>query len=513
MTPNTHVVIIGGGISGLSAAYDLSRAGIRHTLLEKRPRVGGIIETAQWDDCVLETGPDSFLSAKPEALALINEVGLGGEVIGSNDQQRVTYILRHGQLTRLPEGTTMFIPTQPIPMLRSPIVGWGTKLRMGLEFLRQPTTNPDRSVAEFVTDHFGKEALDYLAEPLLSGVYGGDPAQLSINSVMPKFVELERTRGSLARALMFPREPRPAGSGVPQPSTSTEKKSALFSTLKRGLGSLTNKLAEHATIRHATAESLQQHEHGYTVRITDPTGATETLEATHIILACPAYAAAQLLGTIDARLARGLEQIPYTSSAVVTLVYNDNQSSLDQSSPAQTSPARKGRVNGDGAKDPRSPVRKGGDKSDPNNFNGNRYGTGFLIPKVERKKLMACTFVGTKFPNRIPAGKLSLRCFFGGAGNDAVLAESDESLIASAREELQTILNLTATPIHTRVSRWPRAMAQYNVGHSERLKEINQQAAAIPNLYLAGNAYTGIGIPDCIRTVRQSAKKIIEQLA
>ena len=180
-----------------------------HTLIEKQPRLGGVIETRQWDGCVLEWGPDSFISAKPEAMKLIQELGLAGDVIGSNDAERVTYIQRHGKLVRLPEGTTMFVPTRPSSMLASPLVGWGTKIRMGLEFLRRPATYPDRSVSEFVTDHFGRETLDYLAEPLLSGVYGGDPDQLSVASVLPRFVEMERTKGSLARTLMAARSAGP----------------------------------------------------------------------------------------------------------------------------------------------------------------------------------------------------------------------------------------------------------------------------------------------------------------
>ena len=438
-------VIIGGGIAGLSAAYDLAKSGLEHTLIEKRPRLGGVIETRAWEGCVLECGPDSFLSQKPEAVALIDEVGLGDQVIGSNDAERITYILRRGRLTRLPEGTTMFVPTRPGPMLRSPLVGWGTKIRMGLELLRRPVEHADRSVADFVTDHFGRETLDYLAEPLLSGVYGGDPAQLSMASVMPRFVEMERTQGSLARALM---KARATPSGVP-----------LFRSLKGGLGCLVDRLSARANVLHGEAESVERTPEGFRVRVNG-----DWMEASQVILACPAWAAAELTAALDTALASGFAQIPYTSSAIVSLVYRDQD------------------------------------------FDGQRAGTGFLVPRVERRKLLACTFVGTKFPHRVPDGKLTLRCFFGGASDEAAVGESDESLVSAASGELRRILGLTAAPIYTAVSRWPRSMAQYTVGHAARLKEIEARAAAIPGLYLAGNAYTGIGIPDCIRMGRAAAQ-------
>ena len=195
MTQN--VVIVGGGIAGLSAAYDLARAGISHTLFEKMPRLGGVIETRNQDGCVLECGPDSFISSKPEALALIKELGLEGEVIGSNDHQRTTHILKHGKLVPLPEGVMMIVPTKVMPMVKSDLLGWGTKIGMAFELLRRPKKYPDRSVAEFVVDHFGQETLDYLAEPLLSGVYGGDPRELSAASVLPRFVDMETNTGSL----------------------------------------------------------------------------------------------------------------------------------------------------------------------------------------------------------------------------------------------------------------------------------------------------------------------------
>ncbi len=204
-------VIVGGGVSGLSAAHDLARAGISYILIEKRPRLGGVIETHLLEGCVVEGGPDSFISQKPEALALIKELGLEQEVIGSNDHSRITYILRHGRLVRMPEGLMMIVPTRVWPMVESPLLGWGTKLRMASELLRRPIQLPDRSVADFVIDHFGRETLDYLAEPLLAGVYGGDPSQMSVVSVLPRFAEMEAKYGSLGRAVLKAPAPRSSG--------------------------------------------------------------------------------------------------------------------------------------------------------------------------------------------------------------------------------------------------------------------------------------------------------------
>ena len=444
-----QAVIVGGGISGLSAAYDLARAGIPHTLIEKRPRLGGVIETRCVEGCVLESGPDSFLSQKPEALTLIRELGLESEVTGSNDSTRVTYILRRGRLVRLPAGVMMIVPSRAWPMLKSPLVGWGAKLRMGLELLRRPVAMPDRSVADFVIDHFGEETLDYLAEPLLSGVYGGDPRQLSVASVLPRFAEMEARYGSLGRAVL---KSRGRGSSAAAP---------LFRTLKNGLATLTQKLAEKVSVLRGEAQAMERTPDGFRVRVEG-----DWMEARHVVLACPAWAASPLASAVDGALGGLLAQIPYTSSATVSLGYRAAE------------------------------------------FDGRRAGHGFLVPRKERRRMAACTFVHEKFPNRAPAGLMVLRCFFGGAGDDAVLNESDEALVDLAREELRRILALTATPAFTSIARWPRSMAQYTVGHGARWKEIEARVAAVPGLHLAGNGYTGIGIPDCIRMGRQAAARI-----
>lgn len=443
-----RVVIVGGGIAGLSAAHDLTRAGVDCTIFEKKPRLGGVIETCAWEGCTIDTGPDSFISAKPEALALIKEVGLESEVIGSNDHQRTTYIWKKGRLVALPEGVMMIVPSKVMPMVKSPLLSWATKIGMGFEMLRRPPASPepDRSVAEFVIDHFGQETLDYLAEPLLSGVYGGDPAQLSIASVLPRFLEMETKSGSLVRAVMAAKRPPSGGS--------------LFRSLKSGMSKLIDTVSRGLNVRHQEVETIEK---GLRVR-----AGGDWIEADHVILACPAWSAAALLGNVDPELARRLNEIPYSSSLTASLIYKDSE------------------------------------------FDGKRAGFGFLVPQRERQRMAACTFVGTKFPYRAPRDRIVLRCFFGGTEDEAVLSESDESIIRIAREELQRILGLSAAPIHYTVSRWPRSMAQYTVGHIPRVKEIRQRAAAIPGLHLAGNAYDGIGIPDCVRTGRAAAKAIIE---
>ena len=492
-------MIVGGGISGLSAAYDLHRAGVECTVFEKSPRLGGVIETRCWQDCVLDCGPDSFISAKPEALALIRELGLESDVIGSNDHQRTTYILKNGRLIALPEGIMMIAPTKVIPMVLTPLLSWGTKLGMARELLRRPRTYPDRSVAEFVIDHFGKETLEYLAEPLLSGIYGGDPRELSVNSVLPRFVEMEQRVGSLSRAVIKSRpkstDPRPDGRGLkseagprpdgpvskntrsvtvntrsltvaPQDGRGLKQEPSLFRTLKRGLGGMVEALSKDLHVEHGKVEAIvRTRENRYRLRASG-----HEIGADHVILAGPAWSAAELVRGIDGELSGLLDGIPYSSSAIVSLIY------------------------------------------DAAGFDGMRAGFGFLVPKRERKRLAACTFVNTKFPFRAPENRIVLRCFFGGVEDGGALAESDESLVGMAREELRRILGLNAAPVYHTIARWPRSMAQYVVGHGDRVREIQDRAAAIPGLHLAGNGYEGIGIPDCIRTGRRAAKSIIAGL-
>jgi len=452
--------IIGGGISGLAAAYYLTKGGGTAVIIEPRPRLGGVIETAQVEGSIIEGGPDSFLSAKPAALELITELGLADDVIGSNDHLRVTFVRRGGRLTRLPDGLMMMVPTKILPLLTTSLVGWPTKLRMAMELFRSPGAGTgDQSVAEFIGEHYGREAVDYLAEPLLSGVYGGNPADLSVTSVLPRFVELAGRYGSLTRGVLAERAraARPGSGRHPPPP--------LFRTLKGGLGQMVEAIATairgKIEVRQARAEAIERSSVGFRVRLDGG-----WLEARSVVVACEAHHAAPVLRPVDGRIADLLTAIPYSSSMTVVLGLN----AADFAAP---------------------PI-----------------GFGFLVPSKERRRVVACTWVGTKFSHRVPPGTIVARCFLGGMGDAGVLDEPDPQVLEEVTAELREIAGVTAAPRFSRIFRWPRSMAQYTVGHPQRLAEIEARAAQIPGLYLAGNAYQGIGIPDCIRMGKAAAEKI-----
>lgn len=454
-----RVVIVGGGISGLSTAYYLSKRGIPSTLIEKQSRLGGLIQTEEVNGCLIEGGPDSFLSAKPWARELIQEIGLADQILGSNDHLRVTYIWRGGRLIPMPEGMVMMVPTKIWPFLSTSLLSPSAKVRMGLEWFRRPGHRPheDQSVSEFIANHFGNEAVDYLVEPLLSGIYGGNPAELSVDSVLPRFVELERKYGSLTRGLLQERKSDELG------------KSTLFSTLKGGMQQLTNaleqKIGASLSLLHGTAESIERSAAGFRVRLND-----SWIDADRLVLACPAHQAAAMVNPLNVNLGAMLASIPYTSSLMLALGF------------------------------------------DKKTFQHPLHGFGFLVPKRERRRLVACTWVGKKFEHRVPPDTVLLRCFLGGAGDEQTLSETDETLEAQVRDELRTIMGVEATPAFRRVFRWPRSMPQYQVGHSKLVARIEGQIERHGGLFLTGNAYHGIGVPDCVRMGKQTAERLASSI-
>lgn len=452
-----RVAILGGGITGLSAAYQMEKArkggaAVEYTLFEAGPRLGGVIRTEHKDDCVLEAGPDSFLSAKPWARALAEEAGLGGELIFSNDHQRKTYILDRGRLIAMPDGLMMMVPTAAWPVALSPLFSFKTKLRMGLELLRGPAAPApagDESVAEFVRRHFGDEAVAKLAEPLLAGVYGGDASHLSAQSVLSMFVEMERKSKSLVRGMLAARRKRGA---QPQP---------LFTSLKGGLGQLIDALAKAlpaSAIRMNTGIKRLAREDG---------GWTALLESakegpfTHVICALPADAAAAVLRESDGGLVKELEEIPYAGAITLSLVYKRAEVRL---------PA----------------------------------GFGFLVPKSEGRQMIACTFVHNKFLFRAPEEKVIIRVVLSSG-----MEKPDDELVRMVRGELREILGLEAEPAGPLVQRWPRALPQYSVGHQERVAKLEAMAKRHPGLLLCGSYLRGVGIPDCVREGRAAADKVL----
>ena len=462
----TRIAIIGGGISGLAAAFELEElrrnasANVEYVLYEASTRLGGVLRTEYIDGCVIEAGPDSFITEKPWAADLSRALGLGDQLIGSNDADRKTYILTKGRLVVMPDGLMFMVPTKILPTGLSPLFSWKAKLRMTQELFHPPrAVDHDESVAAFVERHYGAEMVDHLADPLLSGVYGGEAASLSVRAVLPRFAEMERTRGSLGLAMLAARKKTPAGPRKPAPP--------LFTSLKNGMQHLAetvvSRLTPTALLTNAPVQALQREARSWVV-----SAGMQSDEFDSVIIALPAPAAAQVLRIVSPELSAELGAIQYSSSITVALGYDRN---VRQSLPP---------------------------------------GFGFLVPRSEGKKLLAATFVHNKFPHRAPEDRALLRCFFAGNNAEGVWPLADSQIIGIVRNELQQILGLRADPLFARVYKWKSAMAQYGVGHLERLDRIEHLREQLSGLALAGNAYRGIGVPDCVRSGRDAAKALTE---
>jgi oxygen-dependent protoporphyrinogen oxidase len=469
-----RIAIIGGGIAGLAAAYELEkarRAGavVDYTLFEERPRLGGSLASEVVGGAVLERGPDSFLTEKPAAADLCLELGLGGELIPSNDAARKTYIVTRNRLVALPDGLMFLVPTKLVPTALTRLFSVRTKMRMALELLHPPRpSDGDESVARLVERHFGQEAVDRLADPLLSGIYGGDATQLSAQTVLPRLVEMETKYGSLTRGMLAAH--RKMRAMAKSSSNGANRGGAIFTALRGGMGQLVDAITARlnaASVRKATPVSgIEKTAQGWRVKTG---GADEDFDA--LIVAAPAWAAGELLTPVDTELGAELGGIPYSSSITVNLVYDE------------------GKI---------GPLPEG---------------FGFLVPAVEGRDLLACTFAHRKFLGRTPPGKAVFRAFLGGMKRDDLMAESDDALVEIVRREMGEILGAetfgaAVEPEFAQVTRWRRAMAQYAVGHKARMQRVNARVAALPGLRLAGNAYDGIGVPDCIRLGRRAAREL-----
>jgi len=454
-----RVAIIGSGIAGLTAAYYLEKARqsgaqLQWTLFEKSDRLGGVIQTERRDGFVLEAGPDSFLTIKPDAARLCTDLGLADQLISSNDSERKTYILVKGRLMPIPQGLEFMVPTRIWPMVATPLFSFKTKLRMAAEVFStaRRRDGEDESVGDFVRRHFGPEMVDRVAEPLLAGVYGGSAERLSARAVLPRFAEMERESGSLVRATLKAKAAAKPGA-KPQP---------LFTSLKNGMQQMVEALV--AALPKSSVRLQQQN------LLLRPMNEDWQVEAGDIkeqfqvvLLAVPAPAAAAMLRQFHPSLIEGLARIEYTSSVAVALAYDS----------AELPP-----------------------------------GHGFLVPRSENRKMMACTFVHKKFSHRAPEGAGLLRCFFSSSRMPDLLSYSDGDFVAMAQQELKDILGLDARPTFARTFRWDRAMAQYETGHLERAAAMEKIIAEMPGFHIIGNSFHGIGVPDCIKSARQAVEQI-----
>lgn len=472
----TRIAIVGGGISGLAAAFELEElrrggADIEYVLFESSERLGGVLRTENIDGCIVEAGPDSFISEKPWASDLCRALGLGDQLIGSNDASRKTYILTKGHLVEMPDGLMFMVPTKIVPTGLSSLFSWKTKLRMTQEWFHPPrAVDHDESVAAFVERHYGSEMVDRLADPLLSGVYGGEAASLSVRAVLPRFAEMERTHGSLGRAMLASRKNAQKKMAAGLGNTAAP----LFTSLRNGMGHLTETVASRLTgaslLTNAPVQVMQREGESWVV-----SAGMQSDSFDAVIIALPAPAASQVLHMVSPELSAELGAIQYSSSITVALGYGRDV--------RQTLPP----------------------------------GFGFLVPRSEGKKLLAATFVHNKFPHRAPDDRALLRCFFAGKNAESVWTLGDEPIVGIVRNELQEILGpqiagLRAEPLFARVYKWKSAMAQYGVGHLDRLDRIERLRLQLPGLALAGNAYRGIGVPDCVRSGRNAARRLCDSV-
>lgn len=458
------VLIVGGGVTGLAAAYNVQKqakaAGVepRIVLVEREDRLGGKTRTEVVDGMVIEHGPDSFIAHKPWFGQLCKELGL--PTVGTNPNVKTTYIWHKGRMEPLPVGMQIMIPTETWPFVTTRLISPLGKLRAAMEpFIPLKKTDEDESIGSFVSRRFGQEVLENVAGPLMGGIYGGDWNGVSMKATFPMFMKMEKEQGSLLLAGHRNKANKPKG-----PTGSA------FQTVPTGLQTAVDaivKACDTVEFKLGTSvERLVREGAGYAVSLS--TG--EEVHADAVVLAVPAYVAASLIqGTVPDAAAE-LNEIPYGNSVVVALGYNRS----DVSHPLDAS--------------------------------------GFLVPAREPLDVTASTWVSVKWPHAAPKDKVLLRCFIGrGVGKDWT-KESDETLIATAREGLERTMGLKADPFLTRIYRWPRAMAGYRVGHLDRMDKVDGMMKQAPGLYLAGAAYRGVGLPDCVREGMQAAEKIAKQL-
>jgi protoporphyrinogen/coproporphyrinogen III oxidase len=470
-----RVVIVGGGLSGLVAAHGVverARVERRSTdvvLLEAKDRIGGTIWTDRVDGFTLEGGADSFITNKPSAVDLCQRLGLGEQLVGTDPQHRRSFVVRNGRLMPVPEGFVLMAPNQIGPMLTTPILSLRGKLRMLLDLVMpRKDDDSDESLASFVKRRLGREALDRLVQPLVASLYAADPNELSLEAAMPQFLRMERKHRSLILAAL--REGRR--------ERTTERNSSgarygRFVTLVEGMDTLPLALAAAlppGSLRLGTAVRRVSRNGGSSPWVVDLLDGPP-VEADAVIMATEAHASARLLDGVDPALALQLRAIPYASSVIVNIAFRRDQVAhpLD--------------------------------------------GFGVIVPAIERRSILATSFLSVKFPHRAPPGTVLMRVFLGGATQPELFERDDEFLCTMVRSELSDLLGASGEPLLMEVARHARAMPQYTLGHLERVEAIRRHASRHPRLILAGIALDGVGIPDAVHAAEDAADAAFAALA
>src|SRR5215217_5269555 len=459
-----RIVIIGGGISGLAAAHrvlELNQSA-QVTILEASSRLGGTIHTEHRDGFLLERGPDSFISEKSPAIALAKRLGIESQLIQTNEEYRRSFIVRDGRLRAVPEGFQLMAPSRMWPFITSDIFSLAGKARMAADLLlprKSVNGSTDESLASFVRRRLGEEALVRMAQPMVGGIYTADPETLSLRATLPRFLDMEQKHRSLIIAM--------ARLGRAQKKGTSGARYSLFLSFNRGMQVLVDPLTRiNADLRVNTRGLRLTFDRGWTIT----TDKDEQIKADGVCLAVPAYVAAALLRETHEQLAQKLREIKYASTATINFGYR------------------------------RAAI------AHPLN------GFGFVVPFIEKRSLIACTFSSVKFSGRAPEAHVLLRAFAGGALQPEIFALDESEMSRRVEADLRELLGITEPPLFTEVAKWGRSMPQYEVGHLDRVKEIENALTELPGLTLAGNAYRGAGIPDCIRSGELAAESIFKTL-
>jgi protoporphyrinogen/coproporphyrinogen III oxidase len=467
-----RVAVIGGGISGLAAAHRLTESDPSNDVVvfDSGDRPGGVLGTESAAGFNIESGPDSMLSQLPWGTDLCRRIGFADKLNGTNQQHRQTWIIRSGRLLALPDGLAIMAPSRIWPTVRSPILSVLGKLRLACEpFVSRRSATTDESLADFACRRVGREAFERLVQPLVSGIYMADPRQLSIQAALPRFVEMETKHGSLIRAARRSARNRKS---APTGRSNGSVPASMFVAPRAGMGSLVSALAEclppdSIRLRTTVNQLFRKPEGGWRLSgDCDSTDFDENFDA--VIVAAPSDCAARLVKQTDASLADELSQIRQSGCIVVTLGF-----------------ARR-------------------------HVTHSLNGYGFVVPQVERRDIIACTFSSVKYQNRAPEGQVLLRVFLGGATRPDLMELDDEAVLSTVLRELNDLLGIQGRASVTRIIRWPKVMPQYHVGHLDRIERIEAAVEKIPHLELAGNSYRGVGIPHCIHSGEQAAERIMK---